>query len=191
MPVLGSLCARFFVPRAPVGQHPLEDHEVPVLGSYCATHFVPGVLFGPRPLEHGQVPALCRVITEVVFKLLLQVPFDSAHRYLGHARHARRRVRPARPRDLPRCRGSLPAAGLAPAPAAAQLRYTRRNHRQSPAGTARATASRSSGGSPSAQGRPRGAPPGARGGPDPPPPAPTPRPRGPPPAPPATMTPKG
>ena len=50
---------------------------------------------------------------------------------------------------FPGGRGSSPTA----APAAAQLRHTSRNHRRSPAGTARATASRSSGGSPPAQSR--------------------------------------
>ena len=77
---------------------------------------------------------------------------------------------------FPRSKRSSPGTAATAAPAAAHFRHTRRNHRPSPAGTARATFSRSSGGSPSAQARPGGAPPGARGDPDPPPPAPAPAP---------------
>ena len=106
VPVLGRSRARPFVLGAPVGPRPLEDLEVPVLSSTRARLRVPGAPVGPRPLEHGQVAALCRICTEVVPKLLPQGPFDSAHHHVGHARRARRRVRPARPRDL------IPRQGL-------------------------------------------------------------------------------
>ena len=75
-------------------------------GRDAPTLLVPGAPVSPRPLEHGQVPALCRVHTKVVPELL-QGPFDSAHHHHGRARHARRRVRPAPPRDLPPRQGLL------------------------------------------------------------------------------------
>ena len=59
----------------------------------------------------------------VIPEFLPQGPFDSPHYNLGHARRARRRVRPARPRDLPQRQGLLarrrrdprPGRRLAPA----------------------------------------------------------------------------
>ena len=53
---------------------------------------------GARPVQSSP---LCRTSTEVVPELPSQGLFDSAYHHLGHARRARRRVRPARPRDLP------------------------------------------------------------------------------------------
>ena len=62
MPVRGSLCARHFVPGAPMGPRPLEDLEVPVRGSLCESHFVPGAPVGPRPLKDLEVPECCSLL---------------------------------------------------------------------------------------------------------------------------------
>ena len=83
MPVLCSVCARPFVPGAPLGPRPLQDREVPVGCSIGASVYVPGAPLGPRPLEHGQVPALCSVTAEASLEHLLQPPFDDAFHHLG------------------------------------------------------------------------------------------------------------
>ena len=138
----------------------------------------------PRPLQHGQVPALCRVVlcaeqAQRSFQNSLRRGSSTAptitsatHAALAAGSGPRVRV------TFLRGRGSSPVAGTTFAPAAAQLRQA-----EPQAGTARATASRNSGGSPSARGRAGGAPPGARGGPGPAPPPPAPCPRPPPPRP--------
>merc|ERR1712091_734799 len=122
VPVRCSQCARFFAPGAPLGPRPLEDREVPVEGSPSARPCVPGAALGPRPLQHRQTPALSSVLADAPLEIIQRPPFEDAPHHPG-PRHARRRVRPARPRHHPpreltlprRLRGPRP--GRRPAPA--------------------------------------------------------------------------
>ena len=111
VPVRGSPRARLFVPEAPVGPRPLEDLKVPAPCSFRARPLVPGAPVGPRPLEDREVPALGRVIAQVSLEPLPRRSFEDAQHHLG-PRHARRRVRPARPPPA----AEEPALGLLPRP---------------------------------------------------------------------------
>ena len=111
VPALCSTRARPLAPVAPLSPRPLEDLEVPVRGSLRARPLVPGAPVGPRPLEDREVPALGRVIAQVSLEPLPRRSFEDAQHHLG-PRHARRRVRPARPPPA----AEEPALGLLPRP---------------------------------------------------------------------------
>ena len=128
VPIFGTTRARLFIPEVPVAPRPLEDLEVPVLGSFGARHFVPMLPVGPRPLQDREVPAACRERAEHARKHFSRVTLEE-RTISARARFAAMSAPHVRV-TFPAGRAFFPAAGATSAPAAAQRRQTRRNHRR-------------------------------------------------------------